>query len=212
MTLSTYSLDLVPPAVALPPKVKYFYQDPLAAKRLGETLKEYIRWLDPDLVRQLVIAGIGTDRSTGDSLGPLVGSLLQENMALPLHVYGTLEEPIHASNLAEKLLTINANHPHSLIIAIDACLGQSESVGSITLATGPLKPGAGVNKNLPSVGDLHFTGTVNVGGYMEYVVLQNTRLSLVLQMARTIVRAIEEGVKQTYCLTCNYLVAAEALQ
>ncbi|MDN5347996.1 MAG: hypothetical protein PWP65_1560 [Clostridia bacterium] len=207
-----YPSSSFPAAASLPPKVKYFYHDPLAVEKLSQALNEYLRWLDPELSRELVVVGIGTDRSTGDSLGPLVGSLLQENISLPLNIYGTLEDPVHASNLAEKLAFIESRHPQSIIIAIDACLGQSENVGSITLATGSLKPGAGVNKNLPSVGDLHFTGTVNVSGYMEYFVLQNTRLSLVLQMARIIAGAIEKGVKQSYNLTCNYLLAVEALQ
>ena len=41
------------------------------------------------------------------------------------------------------------------------------------------KPGAGVNKDLPPVGDLYITGVVNVGGFMDYLVLQNTRLYLI---------------------------------
>jgi putative sporulation protein YyaC len=79
------------------------------------------------------------------------------------------------------------------MLAVDACLGQAEQIGSIAIALGPVKPGAGVNKVLPAVGTLHITGTVNVAGFMEYLVLQNTRLSLVMQMARVISDAIPIG-------------------
>ena len=72
------------------------------------------------------------------------------------------------------------------IIAVDACLGKLESVGCVNIAEGSLKPGAAVNKNLPAIGDLSISGIVNVGGFMEYYVLQNTRLSLVMQMAEKI--------------------------
>ena len=80
-------------------------------------------------------------------------------------------------------LRININ---PFIIGIDACLGKTESVGCITVEKGPVIPGAGVNKNLPPVGDIHVMGIVNVGGFMEYIICKNTRLSLVMKMAEII--------------------------
>lgn len=139
--------------------------------------------------RELVIVCIGTDRSTGDSLGPLVGTHLKK-MQTGLSVYGTLEQPVHAMNLQESLDEIYQQHNSPCILAIDACLGQLSSVGLIQVCDGPVKPGAGVNKDLPAVGDVHITGIVNVGGFMEYFVLQNTRLSLVFSMADVIASAI----------------------
>lgn len=138
----------------------------------------------------IVIVCIGTDRSTGDSLGPLVGTFLSEKTNNPFYVYGTLEEPIHAVNLHEKLDYIKQNHPNAFIIAVDACLGKVKNIGSVQVCNGPLKPGAGVNKQLPEVGDIHITGIVNVSGFMEFFVLQNTRLNLVMKMAKIISESI----------------------
>lgn len=132
-----------------------------------------------------VIVCVGTDRSTGDSLGPYVGTLLKK--AGFQNVVGDLYDPCHAENLSEKLLDI---HPNKTVIAIDACLGQVSSVGCIGLDSGPLNPGAALGKELPPVGDFHMFGVVNVGGFMEYFVLQNTRLSLVVSMAETIASAL----------------------
>ncbi|MDZ5471658.1 spore protease YyaC [Bacillus sp. 31A1R] len=143
--------------------------------------------------RPVVFVCIGTDRSTGDSLGPLVGTLLSEKVISPFHVYGTLEDPIHAVNLEEKLIEIKKKHFNPIIIGIDACLGRLKSVGVIQIGEGPVKPGAGVNKDLPPVGDLHITGIVNVSGFMEFFVLQNTRLNLVLKMAKMIAAGIHEA-------------------
>ena len=56
-----------------------------------------------------------------------------------------------------------------------------------------MKPGAGVNKDLPPVGDIHLTGIVNVGGFMEYFVLQNTRLSIVFHMADVIAECLYQS-------------------
>jgi putative sporulation protein YyaC len=151
----------------------------------------------PDPLSQPVaIVCIGTDRSTGDSLGPLVGTMLQEKPLSHFHVYGTLEEPIHAVNLEEKINAIRSIHHDAFMIAIDACLGRLKSVGAITIAKGPVRPGAGVNKQLPPVGDIHITGVVNVSGFMEFFVLQNTRLHLVMNMAKTIANGIYEADRQ----------------
>lgn len=135
--------------------------------------------------RDIIVVCIGTDRSTGDALGPLAGSKLR-SINMFQHVYGTLDEPVHATNLVDKIDEIKAKSPHSFLIAVDACLGKLENVGCVSLGKGSIKPGAAVKKELPSVGDAYITGVVNVGGFMEHLVLQSTRLSLVMKMADTI--------------------------
>ena len=136
--------------------------------------------------QSIVVVCVGTDRSTGDSLGPLVGTQLAKLGGSGFHLYGTLHEPVHAMNLGDTVSAIQQQFHDPFLIAVDACLGQLSSVGSIQVGHGPLKPGAGVNKELPPVGNIHVTGIVNVGGFMEYFVLQNTRLSLVMSMAEVI--------------------------
>jgi putative sporulation protein YyaC len=167
---------------------RVFHQDEHAARDLSVQLSSILPTLYR--TRPIVFVCIGTDRSTGDSLGPLIGSLLDERTTGIFHVYGTLDEPIHAVNLEEKLQDIKNKHINPFIIGIDACLGRLKSVGAIQLCDGPLKPGAGVNKELPEVGNVHLTGIVNVSGFMEFFVLQNTRLNLVMKMAKTMVEAI----------------------
>jgi putative sporulation protein YyaC len=144
-----------------------------------------------------IVLCIGTDRSTGDSLGPLVGTQLQSMNMQNARVYGTLEEPVHAVNLQDTIDQIHSEYSQPFILAIDACLGRSESVGSIRVKEGPLQPGTGVNKDLPNVGNVQVVGIVNVGGFMEYMVLQNTRLSLVMKMAHIISRGIKKELEKT---------------
>lgn len=144
----------------------------------------------------LVILCIGTDRSIGDSLGPLVGTYLEESQPPGLFLYGTLGDPVHATNLVSVLDNLNTRHSNPFVLAVDACLGRPESVGMITVGRGSLRPGAGVNKSLPAVGDIYATGVVNVAGFMEYFVLQNTRLSLVVKMAKVIAQGILRGVSR----------------
>ena len=82
-----------------------------------------------------VFVCIGSDRVTGDSLGPLVGTRLQyaDNFTLP--VYGTLDFPIHALNLKDAMRSIKYFHPYNPIIAIDASLGARRHQHYITVST-----------------------------------------------------------------------------
>ena len=139
----------------------------------------------------IIVLCIGTDRSTGDCLGPLVGYKLSSmDKWKNIFIYGTLDNPVHAKNVHSTLDTIKANHEHPFIIAVDACLGDHERVGCIIVDKGPIAPGAGVNKKLPKVGDMYVIGIVNAGGLAEYLILQNTRLSLVMKMADIISQGI----------------------
>ncbi|QAY67504.1 spore protease YyaC [Paenibacillus protaetiae] len=164
--------------------LKVFYTESNASHQLMARLTAMLDEMAG--TRPVVIVCVGTDRSTGDSLGPLVGSSLSQYQSPMFSVYGTLEEPVHAMNLEETLLLINRKHHRPFIIGIDACLGQVASVGCVQVGVGPVRPGAGVNKDLPPVGDIHITGIVNVGGFMEYFVLQNTRLHLVMKLSELI--------------------------
>lgn len=140
-------------------------------------------------IEDLIFACIGTDRSTGDSLGPLVGTFLK---AEGFNVYGTIDEPLHAMNLQ---CVLNKLPNDKIIIAVDACLGKVSSVGTIDVFDGPIFPGAGVDKRLPPVGNYGISGIVNTSGFMEYFVLQNTRLSFVMKMAQYIVDGLVKKYK-----------------
>lgn len=163
--------------------------DPMAVVTFSQTMTDF--FLSYPKKDKPIIICIGTDRSTGDSLGPLTGwRLLSLLNGMGIEIYGTVENPVHATNLAEHLTLLEqktATHP---IIAVDACLGQTSSVGTILLEQAPLKPGAGLKKMLPGVGDFSISGVVNVGGFMEFQVLQNTRLNTVLKMAQIIANSI----------------------
>jgi putative sporulation protein YyaC len=169
---------------------KIHMDDPLILTQLSKVLNNHYEQSNPDWQRPTIVLCIGTDRSTGDSLGPLVGTRLQNLSSDLFKVYGTLDSPVHANNLTEIVEEISHQYFSPFILAVDACLGRLDSVGCISIGPGPLHPGSGVNKNLPPVGDVNISGIVNVGGYMEFMVLQNTRLSVVMKLANLIARSI----------------------
>lgn len=149
---------------------------------------------------EIVFLCIGTDRITGDCLGPYVGQQLSKLNQQNIFVYGTLEKPIHALNLAEANDFIQKKHPRALIIAIDASLGQKKHLGYVTIGNGSLYPGAGVQKELPPVGDIYITGIVNIGGFLEQFTLQTTRLSTVISLAETIIQGILHSIPSEHLI------------
>jgi len=159
---------------------------------LGSLLDE----LD-DHYTQLLVLCIGSDRSTGDSLGPLVGSVLQN---LPLEntiVLGTLSRPVHALNLPKTRELLANEYKSAAILAIDACLGRKSKVGCLEIGKGSVYPGAAVKKSISPVGDLFITGIVNVAGFMEELVLQSTRLGFVFPLAQFISLGIYKAVSDS---------------
>lgn len=145
----------------------------------------------------IVLLCIGTDRSTGDSLGPLVGYKLSAMKYDDIFVHGTLENPVHAKNINNVSNHIKNNYSSPLIIAVDACLGQMEHIGYISVGKGSIKPGSAVKKDISPVGDIYITGVVNFCGALDFLVLQNTRLNVVMRMADIISSGIRYVLWQT---------------
>lgn len=155
----------------------------------GSEIKEYFtKNLKPILNdnRVIIFLCIGTDRSTGDSLGPLIGHKVKQIFSNKIYIYGTLENPIHASNILNILDKINSNFTNPYIVAIDAALGSVQNIGKIIIENTPLTPGAALNKNLPHIGNMSIKGIVNISGNMDFTILQNTRLYTVMTLAESI--------------------------
>lgn len=173
-----------------------YYFDSKSTSSSYEFGKQLFQFISQEwhLEQPLVFLCIGSDRATGDSLGPIVGYKLKQRHYGSFYVYGTLDEPVHAKNLESIVSLIHKEHHSPYIIAIDASLGKSSHVGFYTLGQGALKPGAGVGKELPNVGNLFVTGIVNLSGLFEHTLLQTTRLQVVMSLADHICSGI------FYCL------------
>lgn len=170
-------------------KYSCHFEDPHCLTELQRVIFSNLMDLNSAFSRSIVYLCIGTDRATGDCLGPLVGSRLQTYMPEAV-VFGTLQQPVHAVNLEQVMADLPDKKHNPLVVAIDACLGNVDRIGFVNVRRGSLKPGSAMNKALPEVGDFHISGVVNVGGYFEHMVLQNTRLFTVYKMADIIAKGI----------------------
>jgi len=169
-------------------RVHYKHHD--AIDKLSNCLKK-VPW------DRTVILCIGSDLSTGDSLGPLVGHFLKYRVTMP--VYGTLKDTVHATNVSKVVSTIKEKHNNPFILAVDSSLSEIENIGMITVREGPIEPGKAVNKDIEPVGDMSITGVVNAVGFpgrIEYAIISSTPLSRVYAMASVIAESIHESAKK----------------
>lgn len=95
---------------------------------------------------------IGNSSIVGDSLGPLVGSFLQEykkeffyevkhNQIINIDILGTMKEPIGY----KKINNISISPKYDQIYIIDSALGNEKNIGKVLINNNKLCAGEGVN-------------------------------------------------------------------
>lgn len=171
----------------------YYFDSECAeeAELCAHTLRRMIREIQREQGKTgILLLCIGTDRSTGDSLGPLIGYKLKTKKVRQIQILGTLERPVHAMNLEETMRTVRRYYPEHVVVAVDASIGAQNHVGCVTIGKGAMQPGLGVRKHLQEVGDISITGIVGGYGNQDPMMLQSVRLSVVMKMADYICRSV----------------------
>lgn len=163
----------------------------LAPQGICLTLKKLLE----KFPRTPIILCIGSDLSVGDSLGPVTGTLLKEQLAgLNCYVYGTLSKPITAHEVKYMNEFLRSTHPDNPIIAIDAAVGLAGDIGLIKLAPKGIKPGSGANKKLALVGDASIMGIVAEHSMFNYSLFSATRLNIIYKMAKIIAEGVSSFI------------------
>ena len=155
-----------------------------------------------------VVVCVGTDRSTGDSLGPFTGTILKNNFQTDLSVLGTIDEPVHAVNLDQIFAKLNYKYKYGengkFIIAVDAAIGKHGRSGFVHIKEGPLYPGSGIGKDLSPVGHINVLGVVLETEERDEekicFSLGTVRLRRVLVMSKIIANIIAEADKKALVL------------
>ncbi len=160
---------------------------PGAADALARHLRSRLR-------NNPVFLCIGSDRVTGDCLGPLCGHLLKTRYNAPAFVYGGLDCPVNALNVRETAEFIALRHRGSPLVVIDSSVGAEKEIGCIRLFDGPVKPGSADGKKLGAVGDIGITATVAA----QKSNLCAVRLSVVYSLAETVSAAISNALTPTH--------------
>lgn len=85
---------------------------------------------------------VGTPNTNFDSVGPRVGSKLKE---LGYEVYGTMENPIHGTNVKRIWDETLKNIDRDKIVGIDAALSLTREAGSVLFRKRGVRPRAAVD-------------------------------------------------------------------
>ena len=144
-----------------------------------------------------VIVCIGSDLVLGDSLGPLVGTMLKRKNTNAF-IYGTLSEPITAKEIIYVKKYLSKIHPNSPVLAIDAAIGENDDLGLIKAINRGLKPGLGVKKDLGEIGNFSLIGVVAKKSAENYQLFNLTRLGLVYRMADVISIGVYRYISALY--------------
>ncbi|WP_432663646.1 spore protease YyaC [Wukongibacter baidiensis] len=143
--------------------------------------------------QKISILCIGTDRIIPDSLGPMIGTILSENIVLDdIKIIGTLESPLHALNMKKRIK--RELDKDELVIAIDANKGAR--VGEIQVLDHPISPGKGLRKNLPQVGHISIVGTTLENGELTDIYDHKIRLGDIYKMAKTISSSLSLAINE----------------
>lgn len=156
--------------------IEVHYKNSFAAIKIGNFLAGHMN--------NAAIVCIGTDKCIIDSLGPLTGTLLMKEK-IKADIYGTLEKPVHAININDYIKNLKRKN-YDCIIAVDACLSNKKNQGIIEVREGPITPGKGIGKFLPEIGDVSIIGIVDSSDKEFHDLVQDTRLSLIYEMAEII--------------------------
>jgi len=137
-----------------------------------------------------VILCIGTTKVAGDSLGPRVGDKLISDYNIEAYVYGKSDSPVTGVNFDRYMRHIKVHHAKSLVIAVDACLGEKKDIGKVKYSMKGLTAGAALNKNLGVVGDLGMLGIVGERGNNNLDALLNADVNVVEEIASRVAQKI----------------------
>lgn len=138
-----------------------------------------------------VILCVGSCRSVGDSLGPLVGHLLTTKHNIRTFVYGTLSRPINRWGVMECARFIRKKH-RAKIVAVDAALGSE--IYAVKVFKGGLAPAAALGTALPRVGDYAVTANVNYPQKDNGAALKCASFKTVSKIAEKIAFALSDAL------------------
>ena len=110
-----------------------------------------------------VVVCVGSDKISGDALGPMVGTMLRRR-GLPCPVYGVEGDPVNGVNLAEYRDFLRRYHPNVPIIAVDAAVGKPDEIGCVKYRLGGVQAGGAMGRAEPPLGDLAVLGVVGPKG------------------------------------------------
>ena len=141
-----------------------------------------------------VIVCVGTDKISGDSLGPMVGSMLRA-AGVPCPVYGVEGATVNGVNLDRYREFLASRYAGVPVIAVDAALGEADEVGQIRYRKGGVCAGGALGRRTEGLGQLAVLGVVGRRGEDALSALLEAPLAVVERLAERIAHKLCEVLR-----------------
>lgn len=142
---------------------------------------------------KLLFLCIGSEKISGDCIGPIVGTLLKEKYRIPYPVLGTEDNSVNGANIRAYRDNIKKYFPDYKIIAVDSAVGDDKDLWTLKIREGGVRAGGALNPSVEYYGEV---GILAVVGSKSGNVLDNLLsapyskiVDFAERIAKTIVKA-----------------------
>lgn len=120
----------------------------------------------------IIFICVGSNKITGDSLGPIVGAKLKQKLGTNIAIIGTTETPVNYENIKEINDNIKIKYLNPCVICVDSAMGKNADIGKIIVNWGGITLGKAVNNGIYLESHINIKGVV---GKEEEEILTNFR-------------------------------------
>lgn len=147
----------------------------------------------------IIFLCIGTNKVSGDSFGPIVGTNLQKMLKdnKKIKVLGNMNNPINALNVKENIEYINKMYIDKYIIVIDSAVSDKNLIGEVFITRNKTILGKGINNKISEIGDISIKCSVCKDEYSSinnFISLQNVPKRFIKNLADMVSTGICEVI------------------
>ena len=182
--------------------------------------KEYKRfvWEFSNILKQnkqnknLIILCIGTNKVIGDSIGPIVGTNLKNDLKInmkfkdefyiknkKIKIIGDMCNNISYNNIKENIEKIDTIGEKNFIIVIDSALSSENNIGKIFIHNRGLKYAESLKRSNEIIGDMSIKAVVGKNTqnrFKNFKILKNISSQRVITMSNI----VSKGIIDAMCL------------
>ncbi len=175
------------------------YSNNLVYANLNLELNKILYKLNKKEYSKLVFVCIGSSKMVGDSVGPIIGEILNKNLKNSnIKVLGNLKNNINSKNIYQTLKKIEKIYSKPYIISIDSALSNSIKPGNVFILKKGLVPGRALKKKSIEIGNVSIRAIVGKDEnnlVKNYYNLKNVDYKLIIKFSKNISNTILKSIK-----------------
>ena len=162
-------------------------------------LNKIIKKINEKKYSNLIFICIGTNKIVGDSLGPIVGEILKQNLKKKnVSIIGDLKENVNIKNISKYIKYIENNYTKPYIISIDSALSKTIAPENVFIIKKGLIPGSALKKESKEIGNISIKGIVgryDKNSLKNFYNLKTVDYKLILRFSKNISKIILKSIK-----------------